>query len=173
MIVVALARDYSPTGRDYTRQIADRMFFSFPDDPRQRAFGLRTVAGDIAMTEAAIILRKHLPDDLKGDDAPAPDDMRRYGVVFSPKDRPWVINFYGSISAYEAEKQRIRADAFNSGMALLQTIQTMKDMGASRDFVVEYLTKTMLLDEAEAEIYATVVEGGEDQGNTPPKGGFR
>ena len=48
--------------------------------------------------------------------------MRRYGVVFSPTERPWVINFFGSISALESEKQRTRADSMNAGMLLVQSL---------------------------------------------------
>ncbi len=46
-ILVALAKDYTPTGRDYTRQVADREMVIIPTDPKERMFGLRAVAGDI------------------------------------------------------------------------------------------------------------------------------
>lgn len=46
-ILVAIAKDYTPTGRDYTRQVADREMVIIPTDPKERLFGLRTVAGDI------------------------------------------------------------------------------------------------------------------------------
>lgn len=46
-VLVAMAQDYVPTGRDYTRQIADSMPTIIPADAKARAFGLRTVAGDI------------------------------------------------------------------------------------------------------------------------------
>lgn len=47
VILVAVAQDYTPTGRDYTRQIAEPMWTIIPEDIKERAFGLRTVAGDI------------------------------------------------------------------------------------------------------------------------------
>jgi len=47
VIVVAMAQDYLPTGRDYSRQLADRHWIQLPDDPKARLFGLRTVAADI------------------------------------------------------------------------------------------------------------------------------
>jgi hypothetical protein len=84
--------------------------------------------------------------------------MRRYGTVFNPNKRPWSINFFGSISALEAEKQRTRADAMNAGVLLAQSIQMMKEIGASKDIMVEYLTKTMMLDEEQAQLYATIVD---------------
>ncbi|MGZ8220040.1 MAG: hypothetical protein ACXWT0_00180 [Methylobacter sp.] len=47
VIIVAMAQDYMPTGRDFTRQIAEPMEVIIPGDVKERAFGLRTVAGDI------------------------------------------------------------------------------------------------------------------------------
>lgn len=82
----------------------------------------------------------------------------KYGVVFKPNERPWEISFYGSISALEAEKQRTRADAMNAGMLLVQAIQAMKDMGSTKEIMQEFLQKTMMVDEAEAKLYATIVE---------------
>jgi hypothetical protein len=84
--------------------------------------------------------------------------MRRYGVVFSPTERPWVINFFGSISALESEKQRTRADSMNAGMLLVQSMQMMKEMGASKEIMGEFLTKTMMLDEDQAKLFATIVD---------------
>ena len=46
-IMVAMAKDYTPTGRDYTRQVADRVLVMIPGDPKERLFGLRAMAGDI------------------------------------------------------------------------------------------------------------------------------
>lgn len=83
--------------------------------------------------------------------------MRRYGVVFNPAERPWQINFYGSISALQAEQQRTRADAMNAGMLLVQSMQMLKDMGATVPVMTEFLAKTMMLDENQAALYATIV----------------
>lgn len=47
VIICAMARDYTPTGRDFTRQIADSMQVVIPGDIKNRSFGLRTIAGDI------------------------------------------------------------------------------------------------------------------------------
>lgn len=84
--------------------------------------------------------------------------MKRYGVVFDAGERPWEIQFYGSISALEAERQRTRSDAMNSGLLLAQGIQLMKDMGANKKIMKLFLTKTMLVDEEEANVYAQIVE---------------
>ena len=47
VVMFALARDYTPTGRDYTRQVADGEYVTFPDDEKQRAFRVRVAAGDV------------------------------------------------------------------------------------------------------------------------------
>lgn len=47
VIIAAIAKDTTPTGRDYTRQIADKQWFQFPGDPKQRIFAVRTSAVDL------------------------------------------------------------------------------------------------------------------------------
>lgn len=47
VMIVSMARDYTPTGRDYTRQIADAELVMVPGDEKERAFGLRAIAGDV------------------------------------------------------------------------------------------------------------------------------
>lgn len=47
VIIVALARDYTPTMRDFTRQIADTEMVILPGDVKERVFGIRTMAGDV------------------------------------------------------------------------------------------------------------------------------
>lgn len=47
VILVAFARDVTPTGRDYGRQIANADYMSFPDDEKGRVFKVRTVASDV------------------------------------------------------------------------------------------------------------------------------
>lgn len=47
VIIVAMSKDYVPTGRDYTRQVADSQMVMLPGDIKERAFGLRAIAGDI------------------------------------------------------------------------------------------------------------------------------
>lgn len=47
VILVAFARDVTPTGRDYGRQIANADFIKLPDDEKGRVFKIRTVASDV------------------------------------------------------------------------------------------------------------------------------
>lgn len=92
--------------------------------------------------------------------------LRRYGMVFPASERPWNINFYGSISALEAEKQRTRSEAMGVGLMLAQAIQAMKELGASKEVMTRFLADTMTLDEEQAKMYAQVVDaaGGNDDG---------
>lgn len=91
--------------------------------------------------------------------------LRRYGMVFSAAERPWNINFHGSISALEAEKQRTRSESMGVGLMLVQAMQQMKELGASKDVMISFLTTTMMLDENQAKLYAQVVDaGGPDDG---------
>lgn len=82
---------------------------------------------------------------------------KRYGFVFSAGERPWDVQFYGSISALEAERTRTRTESMNAGMLLAQAMQTMKDMGASEEIMRAFLNKTMMLDDEEATLYAGIV----------------
>ncbi len=84
--------------------------------------------------------------------------LKRYGVVFPKNQRPWKINFYGSISALEAEEQSTRADKMNSGLILIQAIQQLKDAGATNDMMFNFLSKQMALNEEEAKLYAPIVD---------------
>lgn len=121
--------------------------------------------------ERARIIRSSMRDFF--DDIIDIHTLKKYGVVFPKNNRPCSINFYGSISSLEAEKQRTRADSMNSGMLLAQAMQMFKDMGATKQMMESFLTKEMLLDEEQAKLYAPIVEqktegdGGMDNG-----GGF-
>jgi hypothetical protein len=46
-IIVCVDKSYTPTGRDYTRQVANSEWVIIPGDDKERAFGLRAIAGDI------------------------------------------------------------------------------------------------------------------------------
>lgn len=91
---------------------------------------------------------------------------KKYGFVFDKKDRPFSINFYGSISSAEAEKQNTKANAMNGGLMLVQAIQQFKDLGADKEMMKQFLTQTMLLDEDISELYSRIVDmkgGGENE----------
>jgi hypothetical protein len=100
--------------------------------------------------------------------------LKRYGFVFPANSRPWAINFYGSISALEAEKQRSKMDAMNAGMLLVQAMQMFKDVGANKEQMETFLSKEMLLDEDEAKLFAAIVDQKppEGEGGDNNHGGF-
>jgi hypothetical protein len=77
----------------------------------------------------------------------------KYGLVFPPDERPWEVNFYGTISALESEKQKTRTEAQNTGALLLQSLESMKNLGfKDAKAIEEILAKIMLLDEDQASI---------------------
>jgi hypothetical protein len=107
--------------------------------------------------------------------------LKKHGVVFPEKTRPWQINFYGSISALEAERQRTKADSMNGGLLLVQAVQQFKDIGATEEMMKNFLSKQMMLDDDEANLYAAIVkqktedDGGDGGGGFPGggnQGGF-
>lgn len=83
--------------------------------------------------------------------------LKRYGVVFPKNQRPWKINFWGSISALESEEQSTRADKMNAGMLLIQAIQQFKEAGATVEMMQDFLSNEMMLDEEQSKLYAEIV----------------
>lgn len=47
VILVGIADDYTPTGRDFTRQVTRAEWMMIPGDAKERAFKIRTLAADI------------------------------------------------------------------------------------------------------------------------------
>ncbi|MCP5245687.1 MAG: hypothetical protein H6937_06990 [Burkholderiales bacterium] len=49
VILIAMDKNYTPTGREYTRQVTadDDLWVILPDDSKERAFDIRVMAGDI------------------------------------------------------------------------------------------------------------------------------
>jgi len=76
----------------------------------------------------------------------------KYGTVFAPNERPWMVNFYGTISALETERQKTKNEAMNSGMLLTQTLAQLRDLRMKKPGQKEILTKIMLLDEEQADL---------------------
>lgn len=95
--------------------------------------------------------------------------LHRYGVVFSPSERPWVVNFYGSISALEAEKQQSQMTAMSSAGMMVQAMQQLKDMGADKKMLKAFLSQQLLVDEELAELYSDL---GDMKPAEPEGGGF-
>ena len=85
--------------------------------------------------------------------------LNKYSVVFAPGERPWRINFYGSISALEAEKQQSQMTAMNAAGVMLQSLQMLKEMGADKVTLKAFLSQQLLIDEDLAELYSDLGNG--------------
>lgn len=80
--------------------------------------------------------------------------LQKYGWVFEDGNRPYRVNFYGSISALETEQQRTRENKMNTGVALVTLLTQMKDAGLNEDASKDLLTQIAGLDEDQAALYA-------------------
>lgn len=103
----------------------------------------------------------------------------KYGYVFEANERPWVVNFYGTISALESEKQRTKTEAMNTGAVMAQTLAQLRDLRLDDAALKEVLTKIMLLDEEQADLIVKGMAkpppedgGGGDGGGFGGGGGF-
>lgn len=73
--------------------------------------------------------------------------LSKYGWVFEDGDRPYAISFYGSIAALESKKQASRERSMNGTAMMLQSMQTMRDLGLPEDVNREIFQTGMELDE--------------------------
>ena len=97
---------------------------------------------------------------------------KKSGLAFSAKDRPWVINYYSTISSLEKERQDTKLAAMNTGGLLIQSLAQLKDLGLGKDVTQHLLSTQMLLDENSAKLVAdgldkakvTDNQGGENGG---------
>lgn len=94
-IIVAMAKDYTPTGRDYTRQVADRQMVMIPGDTKQRLFGLRAAAGDIRAQVVIFAMDQPTAHSLAAQFLLFVDatENRRFDAVhrFAGLDLPWPV----------------------------------------------------------------------------------
>ncbi|WP_321946578.1 hypothetical protein [Paraburkholderia sp. J10-1] len=88
----------------------------------------------------------------------------KYGKVYRPDERPWTINFYGTISALETERQRTKTEAMNTAITMAQALDQIKGIGLARRALMMFLTKIMLLDEDQAALIAEDLLAVQDQG---------
>lgn len=88
----------------------------------------------------------------------------KYGVVFAADERPWELNFYGTISALESERQKTRSEAMNTGAILAQVLDQLRNLGLDDNAFMEILCKIMLLDEDQAKIIVKGISKLPDDG---------
>lgn len=80
------------------------------------------------------------------------------GRTFPENERPWNINFFGSISALDAERQKTQLDAVNAAMLMVQCFQMVKDAGLDEKAMAHLFERVMKLDAADAKMYAAAIE---------------
>lgn len=116
-----------------------------------------TFRASATVAERARIIRASLSDFIE-----CIIDLHTYhkynGLVFEPGDRPWIVNYFGNISALENERQVTKTNAMNGGLLLGQAMQTVKELGFKREQMEHFLSKQLLLDEDDAKMYAPVVD---------------
>lgn len=98
--------------------------------------------------------------------------LAKYGWVFEAKDRPFSINFYGSISALENEKAASTERAMNGAALLVQTLGQMKDLGLDKKTVTTLLSKTMKMDEDLSKEIADGLDKAKPPADEGGEGGF-
>lgn len=100
--------------------------------------------------------------------------FNKYGWVFDDKDRPYKINFYGSISALEREKQSSREISMNASAALVQILSQLKDLKLGEDVNKQMMEKMMEVDGDMAEMIAKGIEEAPptDEGGDGFGGGY-
>ena len=79
------------------------------------------------------------------------------GRTFDPANRPWQINFFGSISALETERQKTQLDAVNAGTLLAQCFQMVKDSGLDEKAMAHLFERVIKLDAEDAKMYAAAI----------------
>jgi hypothetical protein len=76
----------------------------------------------------------------------------KYGIIFPADERPWHVNFYGTISALESERQKTKTEAMNTGLLLVQMLQQLRDLALDPKALTEILVKIALLDEDQVKL---------------------
>lgn len=79
---------------------------------------------------------------------------QKYGWSFEDGDRPYRINFFGSISALQNEQESTRERATNATALLVQTLAQLRDLGMPKNANKQLLAKSMGLDDDMAELIA-------------------
>lgn len=98
----------------------------------------------------------------------------RYGMSFEPEERPWQVNFHGSISALETERQKTKLDAINSVTMMAQCFQLVKDSGLDEKAMAHLFEREMKLDAEDAKMYAAAIAKAkkEQDAKESAQGGF-
>lgn len=106
--------------------------------------------------------------------------LAKHGRCWADDERPYDVNFFGSIAALEAEKQASRERAISGGVMLLQGMDLMRTMGLPESMMEQFMATMMEVDTDKAKIFAKGIKeakppapdmgggfGGDD--NEPPQ----
>lgn len=80
--------------------------------------------------------------------------LAKRGKCWPDIERPYTLNFYGSIAALEAEKQASSERAMNKTAILVQVLAQMREVGMDEKTNAHMLAKTAQLDQEDAETFA-------------------
>ncbi len=84
--------------------------------------------------------------------------LAKHGWCWPDDERPYTINFYGSIAALEAEKQATQERAMNKFAILLQALAQLRDLGMDSEAVEHMLAIQAQLDQDAAALYAKALK---------------
>lgn len=103
--------------------------------------------------------------------------LYKYGWVFEEGERPYAINFFGSISALENEKAASNERKMNAGGLLVQTLDGLKALGLPEDVLDQFLEKQLGMDSDMAKtlaagLFKAAKEAKEAEANAGGGGGF-
>ncbi|MBD8671613.1 hypothetical protein [Pseudomonas lurida] len=70
--------------------------------------------------------------------------LAKYGFAWADSERPYNVNFFGSIAALEAEKQASRERAINTTAILVQVLAQIRDLGIDVDTIEQMLARAEL-----------------------------
>jgi len=113
VIIVAFGRDFMPTGRDYTRQLGEPQTVMLPNDPKERAFMLRTVAGDLAAQVAIFTADEPTAKSIAAQFILFMDSIGNQGFFANYKFAGQDLNFSVQIESPEAPAQAIDSESKN------------------------------------------------------------
>lgn len=80
--------------------------------------------------------------------------LAKTGKCWADDERPYAVNFFGSIAALEAEKQASRERSINGGVMLLQGMDLMRNMGLDQAVMEQFMAGMMEIDADKAKIFA-------------------
>ncbi|NDY89706.1 hypothetical protein [Ideonella livida] len=95
------------------------------------------------------------------------DQYWRTGQTYTEADQFWRVQFFGGISAQQAEQAKTKADSVGSASMLVAAIAQLKELGFGRDALLLILKTQFGLNEEEAAVYAADLAKSVEEGGAP------